>query len=71
MTLFAAARPNYETDPGYDENPAIDRPLRVACHETAGQNADSLKEENTTCKDEHCGEEVQKYFHNIISSMMI
>ena len=63
MISFAAARPKYETDASRDENTAIDRPLRVTFHETAGQNANSLKEENTTCKDEHYTKDMEKNFH--------
>ena len=57
MTLFAAAHPKYQTDPNYDQNASIDHPLRITSHETAGQNINSLEEENTTCKDQHYTED--------------
>jgi len=53
LTLFVAARPEAETDPCHDQNAAIDRPLRLAGHETAGQNVNALEEENATGKDKH------------------
>jgi hypothetical protein len=53
VTLFATACPEQKTDSYHNENATIDRPLRLACHETAGQDINSLEEENTTCKDEH------------------
>jgi uncharacterized protein (DUF302 family) len=66
MTLFAATYPKYKTDASHDHNAAIDRPLRITSHKTAGQNVNSLEEENGTRKDEQSSEDVQNYFQNII-----
>jgi len=72
VTLFAAACPKDETDPCHNENTAVDRPLRLACHETAGQNVNSLEEENTTCEDEHYTEDIERNFHeNIFISLKL
>jgi hypothetical protein len=63
VALLAAAHPKYQTDPNYDQNAAIDHPLRITSHETAGQNINSLEEENTTCKDQHYTEDIKRNFH--------
>ncbi len=57
------ARPKHQSDPGHDQNAAIDRPLRVTCHETTGQNVNSLEEENAASKDEHYSEDIEGNFH--------
>ena len=72
VTLFAAACPKEETDPCHNENTAVDRPLRLASHGTAGQNVNSLEEENTTRKDEYYTEDIERNFHeNIFISLKL
>ena len=68
VTLFTTACPEHKTDPYHNKNATIDRPLRLAGHETAGQNINSLEEENSTCKDEDYAQDVQKCFHNIATN---
>ena len=66
VTLFAAACPKDEADASHDQNASVDRPLRVTAHETAGQNVNSLEEENTTCKDKYYTEGIERNFHENI-----
>lgn len=69
VALFAMVCPKYQNDSSHDENAAIDCPLRITSHETAGQNVNSLEEENTTCQDEHYTEDIERNFHeNIFDS---
>ena len=63
MTSFAMVCPKYQDDSSYDENTAIDRPLRITCHEAAGQKVNSLEEENTTCQDKYYAEDIERNFH--------
>ena len=63
--LFSVARPKHQTDPGHNQDAAIDRPLWVTCHETTWQKVNPLEEENATSKDKHYSKDIQKRFNNI------
>jgi hypothetical protein len=63
VRLFAVARPTHQADPRHDQNAAIDCPLSFTCHETTGQDVNSLEEENAASKDEHYSEDIERNFH--------
>lgn len=61
--LFAAPCPKRQANPNNHKDSSVDYPLRITSHETAGQNVNSLQEENATCKDEHYSEDIEENFH--------
>ena len=61
--LFAAPGPKRQTNPNKDKDSSVDYPLRITPHETAGENVNSLKEENATRKDEHYSDDIEENFH--------
>ena len=64
--------PKYQNDSSHDENTAVDRPLRLACHETAGQNVNSLKKKDAARKNEHYTKDIESNFHeNIFMSLKL
>jgi len=58
-TLCAAIYPKHETNPDHDHHPAVDRPLRIACHIAAGQNVNSLQEEGSSGQDKQNTNDIQ------------
>src|SRR5512138_1266031 len=50
--LSAAICPEHESQPDGDRDPAVDRPLRIACHIAAGQDIDPLQEPDSASQDE-------------------
>jgi hypothetical protein len=61
--LFAASRPENETEPNRDGDCPINRPLRITRHKTAGQDVDSLQEPDTSTEDEQYTDDTQYCFH--------
>ena len=50
--LLAASPEQDQPDPDDNRDRAINRPLRIACHKTAGQDVDSLQHPYCTGKDQ-------------------
>lgn len=69
LTLISSAISSCEKiQPRADEhhNSPVDRPLRIARHITAGQDVDSLQEEDQAWKKKQDAENVQYRFHGWI-----
>lgn len=65
VTSFAAIHPKDKSDPNYDHDSAVDGPLWIASHITAGQNIDPLQEEDAAAQDEYYADTNQCYSHVI------
>lgn len=64
LKLFTTNHPNEQADRHEHDDSAVDRPLRISRHGTAGQYVDALQKEDQTGKEKQNTEELNCNFQD-------